>query len=215
MFCILWVIFQTLAVVVEGGVSSGSAEALANGGVNNNGGAAAGNNAKPGAQNGVPLNGEPLMAHLVQLGGSFFIQPVGNLIGQAPLQQLIPIGALQQGGAFLVGQTGTASVNPQGQVAQAVRGGPVTLFAVLSQRNAGGDPQGAVLTPSQLQLISKAGLNDQQHLGAAVGNAAGRGRFQRSVAARLRRTQSPVMKVKAAEDEEECSGMEMEERQEK
>lgn len=211
MFCILWVIFQTLAVVVEGGVSSGSAEALANGAVNNNG-AAAGNNANPGAQNGVPLNGEPFVARLVQLGGSIFIQPVGNQVGQ---QQLIPIGALQQGGAFLVGQAGRTSVNPQGQVAQAARNGPVTLFAVLPQGNAGGDLQGALLTPSQVQLISLAGLNNQQQAGAAGGQAAGRVRFQRSVAARLRRTQSPVMKAMATEEEEECSGTETEEKQEK
>lgn len=214
MFCVLWVIFQTLTVVVEGGVSSGSAEALANGGVNNNG-AAAGNNANPGAQNGVPINGEPLVAHLVQLGGSFFIQPVRNQVGQAPLQQLIPIGALPQGGAFLVGQAGTASVNPQGQMNQGARGGPVTLFAVLPQGNAGGNPQGALLTPGQVQLISVAGLNNQQQPAAAGGRTAGRVRFQRSVAARLRRTQSPVMKVMAAEDEEECSGMVMEELQAK
>lgn len=212
MFCILWVVFQTLAVVVEGGVSSGSAEALAKGGVNNNG-AAAGNNPNPGAQNGVSLNTEPLVARLVQLGGSFFIQPVGNQVGQAPLQQLIPIGAVQQTGAFLVGQSGGANVNLQGQVVQGVRGGPVTLFAVLAQRNAGGDPQGALLTPSQVHVFSLAGLNNQQQPGAAVGPAAGRLRFQRSVAARLRRTQSPVMKVMAAEEEEECSGMETEEEQ--
>lgn len=214
MFCILWVIFQTLAVVVEGGVSSGSAEALAKGGVNNNG-AAAGNNANPGAQNGVPLNGEPLVARLIQLGGSFFMQPVGNQVDQGPLQQLIPIGALQQGGAFLVGQAGGANVNPQGQVVQAARHGPVTLFAVLPQRNAGGGPQGALLTPGQMQLISVAGLNNQQQPGAVGGQAAGRVRFQRSLAARLRRTQSPVMKVMTAEEEEECSGMEEEEKQAK
>lgn len=214
MFCILWVIFQILAVVVEGGVSSGSAEALANGGVNNNG-AAAGNNANPGAQNGVPLNGEPIVAQLVQLGGSFFVQPVGKQIGQTPVQQLIPIGGLQPGGPFLVGHAGGANVNPQGQVTQAARGGPVTLFAVLPQRNGGGGPQGAVLTPGQVQLISVAGLNNQQQPGAAGGRAAGRARFQRSVAARLRRTQSPVMKVMAAEEEEECSGMETEQKQAK
>ncbi|KAK9540409.1 hypothetical protein VZT92_002863 [Zoarces viviparus] len=213
MFCILWVVFQTLAAVVEGGVSSGSAETLANGGVNNNG-AAGGNNASPGAQNGVPINGEPLVAHLVQLGSSFFIQPVGNQVGQAALQQLIPVGALQQGGAFLAGQVGTANVNPQGQLTQGANGGPVTLFALLPQRNAGGSPQGAMLTPGQVQLIPVAGLNNQQQLGAA-----GRLRFQRSVAARLRRTQPPVMKAMAAEEEEEeeeeCSGMELEGKQAK
>ncbi|AWP05560.1 Hypothetical protein SMAX5B_011589 [Scophthalmus maximus] len=198
MFCALWVLFQTLAVVVQGGVSSGSDEALANGAVNNNGGAVAGSNANSGAHRGVPPNSEPLVARLVQLGGSFFIQPVGNQIGQAPLQQLIPIGALQQGGAFPVVQTGGANVNPQGQVAQTAGGGPVTLLAVLSQRNAGGNPggqHGALLTPGQVQLISTAGLNNQPQPGAAGGNAAGRVRFQRSVAARLRGTQSPVTKT--------------------
>lgn len=215
MFCTLWLLFQTLAVVVEGGATSGSAEALANGGVNNNGRAAAGNNANNGAQNGVPLNGEPLLAQLVQLGGSFFIQPVGNQIGQVPLQQLIPIGAFQSAGALLPMQAGGANVNPQGQVAQAARGGPVTLFAVLSQRNAGGDPQGAVMTPGQVQLVPRAGLNYQQQLGAAGGNAAGRGRFLRSVAARLRGTQSAARKVMADEDDEDCSGMEVEEKQTK
>ncbi|XP_078022393.1 uncharacterized protein LOC144462474 [Epinephelus lanceolatus] len=204
MFCLLWLILQTLAVVVEGGVSSGSAEALANGGVNNNG-AAAGNSANKGAQNGVPLNGEPLVGRLVQLGGSFFLQPVGNQVGQ----QLIPIGALQQGGTFAVVQAGAASVNPQ--VTQSARGQPVTLFAVVPQGNAGGNQQGALLTTGQVQLISVAGLNSQQQQpGAAGGRAAGRVRFQRSVAARLRRTQSPVMKAVEAEEVEENSGMEME-----
>lgn len=211
MFCILWVIFQILAAAEGGGVS-GSSEALANGALNNNGGAAAGNNANPGVQNGVPLNGEPIAGRLVQIGGSLFIQPVGNPVDQPPLQQLIPIGGLQQGGAILLGRTGAANVNPQGQGA---RGGPVTLFVLLSQRNAGGDPQGAVFTPGQVQLIPLAGLNNQQQAGAAGGTAAGRLRFQRSVAARLRRTQLPVMKVAATEEEEECSGMEVEEKQTK
>jgi len=189
-------------------VSSGSAEALANGVVNTNG--AAGNNANPGAQNGVPINGEHLVAYLVQLGGSFFIQPVGNQVGQAPLQQLIPVGALQQGGAFLAGQAGIANVSPQGQLTKGANGGPVTLFAVLPQRNAGGNPQSAPFTPGQVQLIPVAGLNNHQ-LGAAGGRTVGRLRFQRSVAARLSRTQFPVMKAMAAEEEEEeCSGMEME-----
>lgn len=200
MFCLLWVIFQTFALVVKGGVSSGSAEALVNGRVNNNGGAgAAGNNGNAGAQNAVPLNGNPILGRLVQLGGSLFIQPIGNPINQAPLQQLIPVTALQQGGAFLVGQTGGANVNPQGPIAQQAGG---TLFAVLPQRNAGGNPQTAVLTPGQVQLIP--GL-------VGGGNPPGIVRFQRSVAARLRRTQPPVMKVPNAEEEdEECSGMEPE-----
>lgn len=207
MFCILWVIFQTMAVVVEGGVSSGSAEALAKAQVKNNG-AAAGNSPNPGAQNGVQQNTEPLVVRLIQLGGSFFAQPIGNQVGQATLQQLIPVGGIQQTGLFLVGQSGGANVNLQGQLAQ---GEPLTLFAVLPQRNAGGDPQGALLTPSQVHLFSLARLKNQQQLGAAVGPVVGRLRFQRSAAARLRRTQSPVMKVMAAEEEEECSGMETEE----
>uniref|UniRef100_A0A665TJ69 Uncharacterized protein n=1 Tax=Echeneis naucrates TaxID=173247 RepID=A0A665TJ69_ECHNA len=172
MFSILWVIFQSLAVVVEGGVSSGSVEALANRGLNNNGGAVAGNNGNAGAQNGIPLNGEPLVAHVVPLGGPFFIQSVGNQIAQAPLQQLIPVAALQPGGPLLLGQAGGTNVNQQDQVAQAVRGGPVTLFAVLSQRNVGGDPQGAVLTPGQVQLLSRGGVNLQLQPGIAGGSAA-------------------------------------------
>lgn len=191
-------------------MSSQSAEALANGGVNNNGGTAAGNNANPGVQNGVPLNGEPIVGRLVQVGGSLFIQPVGNPVGQPALQQLIPIGGLQQGGVLLLGQTGGANVNPLGQGAQGARGGPVTLLALLSQRNAGGDPQGAVFTPGQVQLIPLAGPNNQQQ---AAGAKAGRLRFQRSAAARLRRTQLPAMKEVATEEEEECSGMEVEEKQ--
>lgn len=208
MFYILWVIFQTLAFVVEGGVTSGSAEALAKGGVNNNG-AAAGNNPKPGDQNRVPLNTEPLIVRLFQLGGSFFIQPVGNQVGQGLLQPLIPFGAVHQPGAFLVGQFGGANVNPEGWVAQGTRGGPVTLFAVLPQRNVGGDPRGVLLTPNQVHLFSPAGLKNQPPLGAAAGPAAARLRFQRSVAVRARRAKSPVMKAMAAEEEQECSGMEM------
>lgn len=211
MFCILLVIFQTMAVVVEGGVSSGSAETLAKAQAKNNG-AAAGNNPNPGAQNGVQQNTEPLVVRLIQLGGSFFAQPIGNQVGQATLQQLIPVGGVQQTGLFLLGQSGGANVNLQRQLAQGAGSEPLTLFAVLPQRNAGGDPQGALLTPSQVHLFSLARLKNQQQLGAAVGPVAGRLRFQRSAAARLRRTQSPVMKVMAAEEEEEeCSGMETEE----
>ncbi|KAK5866155.1 hypothetical protein PBY51_020365 [Eleginops maclovinus] len=214
MFCTLWILLYTFALVVEGGVSSGSAEALANGGVNNNR-AAAGNNANVGGQNGIPLNGQPLVGHLVQLGGSFFIQPVGNQVGQPPLQQLIPIGALPQGGAFLVGQGSAVNVNPQGQMTQGVGAGPVTLYAVLPQGNVGGNPQGSLLTPGQVQLISVAGLNNQPQPGVAGGRAAGGVRFQRSLAARLRRTQFPVMKVVAADEDEECSGTDFEEKQTK
>lgn len=192
-------------------MSSGSTEALANGGMNNNG-AAAGN---AGVQNVVPLSTEPILVRLVQFGGSLFIQPIGNQLGQALVPQLIPIGALQENGAFLVGQTGAASVNPQAQVVQGARGGLATLFALLPQRNVGGDPQGALLTPGQVQLITPDGLKVQQQPGPAaiVGQAGGRLRFQRSLAARLRRAQSPLMKVMAAEEEEECSGMETEDKQ--
>lgn len=212
MLCLLWVIFQILAAVEGGGASSGSAEALANGGANNNG-AAAGNIANAGAQNGLPLNGEAIVGRLVQIGGSLFIQPVGNPKGQPPLQQLIPIGGLQQGGAVLMGQAGGANVNAQGQVAPGAGGGPVTVFTLLSQRNAGGDPQGAVFPPGQVQLIPLTGLNNQQQAGAAGGIVAGRLRFQRSAAALLRRIQFPVMKEEASEEEEECSGIEVEEKQ--
>ncbi|CAK6958460.1 hypothetical protein NQZ68_039075 [Scomber scombrus] len=187
MLCILLVIFQTLAVVVEGG-SSGSGEAVAIAGVQNNG-AAAGNNANPIAPNGVQLNVDALLAQLLKVGGPILIQPLRNPIGQ----QLIPIGALQQGGPYLVG----ANLNPQGQVAQAARGGQFIVFPMQPQINNRGIPQGAMLTPGQMQLLTAAGLNNQQQPGAAGGRAIGSLRFQRSVAARLRRTQSSVMKVDA------------------
>lgn len=206
MFCILWLVFHTLALVVEGGVSSASAEALAKGGANNNG-AAAGNNANPGPPNGAQPNTEPLLAHLVQIGGLLFLQPVG----QGSLQQLIPIGVTPQTAALLVGQTGGANVSPQGQGTLGAGPGPVTLLAVLPQRNAETDPQGPMLAPSQMRLLSVAGMNNQQQPAAAVRPAAARLRFQRSVAARLLGTQPPVTTMMAAEDEEDCSGMEMEE----
>lgn len=193
-------------------MSSASAEALAKAQAKNNG-AVAGNNLNPGAQNGVQQNTEPLLVRLIQLGGSFFAQPIGNQVGQAALPQLIPIGGVQQTGLFLVGQSGGANVNPQGPLAQGAGNEPLTLFAVLPQGSAGGDPQGVLLTPSQVHLFSLARLRNQQQLAAAVGPAAGRLRFQRSAAARLRRTQPPAMKVTAAEEEEECSGMETEEDQ--
>lgn len=202
MFCILLVIFQTLAVVVQGG-NSGSGEAVAiAGGINN--GAAAGNNANPIAQNGVQLSIDALLAQLLKLGGPILIQPLRNQIGQ----QLIPIGALQPGGPYIVGTIG-ANLNPQGQVAQAARGGQVIVFPGQPQ-NAGGSPQGAMLTPGQVQLLTAAGLKNQLLPGAAGGRAVGNLRFQRSVAARLRRTQAPVMKVVAAVEDEESSGMEAE-----
>ena len=206
MLCILLVIFQALAFVVEGG-SSGSGEAIAIAGGQNNG-AAAGNNANPIGANGVQLNVDALLAQLLRLGGPILIQPLRNQIGQ----QLIPIGALQQGGPYLVGPVG-ANLNPQGQAAQAVRGGQFVVFPMQPQINARGSPQGAVLTPGQMQMLTAAGLNNQQQPGAAGGRAIGSLRFQRSVAARLRRTQSPVTKVTAAEEEEESSGMEAEKNQ--
>lgn len=210
----LWVIFPTLAVVVQGGVSSGSAEAL----LKNNGGgaAAAGNVANPGVQNGVPLAGEAIMARLVQLGGSLFIQPVGNP-GQPPLQQLIPISAVQQGGTFLVGQGGGANGNLQ--IAQQAGSVPVMLFPVAPQNNAGTGPQPPMQIPGQVQLFSVAGPSNQQQqqLGVAAGGggaqARGRLRFLRSVAARLRGTQPPITKADVDEEEEECSGMDTEEKQ--
>ncbi|MEQ2228012.1 hypothetical protein ILYODFUR_004313 [Ilyodon furcidens] len=215
MFCMLWVIFSTLAVVVQGGVSSGSAEALLKGGAKNNGGGAAatGNVGNAGAQNGVPLAGEAIMARLVQLGGSLFIQPVANP-GQPPLQQLIPISALQQGGTFLLGQGGGANGNLQ--MAQQAGSGPVMLYALAPQNNAGIGPDLPMQIPGQVQLFSVAGPNtQQQQLGVAAGGAQARGRlrFQRSVAARLRRMQSPLMKAEADEEEEEISGMDTEEKQ--
>lgn len=211
MFCVLWLVFHTLALVVEGGASSASAEALAKGGANNNG-AAAGNNANPGTPNGAQPNTEPLLAHLVQIGGLLFLQPVGNQVGQGSLQQLIPIGVTPQTAALLLGQTGGANANPQGQGTLGAGPGPLTLLAVLPQRNAGADPQEAMLAPNQMHLLSVAGMNNQQQpAAAAVGPAAARLRFQRSVAARLLGTQRPVTTVMAAEDEEDCSGMETEE----
>lgn len=212
MYCMLWVIFQSLALVVESGVSSGSAEALANRGVKNNGGPGAANGANAGAQNGVPLTGQPFVAQVVQVGNTLFIQPLGNPVGQAPPQQLIPVAVLPQGGAFLMGQAGGATMNLQGPGTQQAGGG---LFAVLPQRNVGGGPQSVVLTPGQVQLMSAVGQNNPQPLGGVVGAAkpSGKLRFRRSVAARLRRTQSPVMKTTPAEDEEECSGVDTEEKQ--
>lgn len=203
MFCTLWVIFQALVVVVEGGVSSGIAETPAKVGLNNNG-AAAGSKPNPRAQNGVQPNAEPLVARLVQVGGSFFIQPVGNQVGQFPLQQLIPIGAVQQAGTFFVGQSSGANVNLQGQLAQGA-----TLFAVLPRENAGGDPQGAPLNQNQVYLFSLAGLKNEQQLGAAAGTVAGRLRLPR-VAARLRR-RSPEVNVMTTEEEDECSGIDTDE----
>lgn len=198
--------------MVESDASSGSAEALANRRANNNGGQGAAQGANNGAQNGVPLNGDPFLAQIVQVGSSFFLQPLGNPVGQAPVQQLIPVAVLQQGGAFLMGQAGGATVKLQGLATQQAGGGPVNVFAVLPQGNVGGAPQGVMLTPGQVQLVSVVGQNNQQPLGGVGGaaNLNGRLRFQRSVAARLRRMQSPVMKT-ATEDEEECSGVETEE----
>jgi len=101
-------------------------------------------------------------------------------------------------------------------MAQQAGGGPVTLFTVLPQFNAGIEPQPAVLTPAQLQLVSVAVPNNQQQLAGAggVGKPRGRVRFQRSSAARLRRKpeHDPLMKVTAGEEEEEGSGIDTEEK---
>lgn len=199
MFCTLWVIFQALVVVVEGGVSSGIAVTPAKVGLNNNG-AAAGREPNPGAQNGVQLN-----ARLVQDGGSFFIQPVGNQVGHVPLQQLIPIGAVQQAGTFFVGQSSGANVNLQGLLAQGA-----ALFAVLPGENAGRDPQGALLNQNQVYVFPLAGLKNEQQLGASAGTVAGRLRPPRSVAARLRR-RSPEVNMMTTEEEDECSGIDTDE----
>ena len=188
MLCTLWVIFQALAAAVEAGVFSASAETLAKLAASNNNGAAAG------TQIG---NAEPLLVRLVQLGGSFLLQPVGTRVGQFPL---IPA---QPGGTVLVGGPGALSV--QEQLAQGSTGGVVTLLAAPPSGSAGRDPQAALLQPGQARLLPAATPSD-----AAARPAAGRLSFQRSVGAPVRRTRSPELLTTEEEEEEEmeeCSAM--------
>ncbi|CAL8351696.1 unnamed protein product [Boreogadus saida] len=213
MFGMLWLILHTLALLAEGGVSSGSGEVAAgNGGGNNNnnngvggGGAAAG---IPQNGAGLPQNGlQPLINpayQLVPVGGSFFIQPFGNALApqgpqgpQGPVrqqQQLVPFGPFQQGagGFFLGPQAVNLIPQSQGGVVQAgaagVGGAP--LYTVLSQH---GGPRGPMfLQGQQLQLVPlnpqnpilQSQLQQGPVLRGAVGNvAAGRARARRSVAA--------------------------------
>lgn len=206
MLCTLLLIFHTWALAVEGGAISASAEALAKGGANNNGAAAGAN----GAPNGAQANAQPLLANLVQIGGVLFLQPVVKQAGQASLQPLIPIGVTPQTAAFIVGQPGGAGLGPLGQVTVGVGGGgPVTLLTVV--------PQGNAAAANKPQLLSVAGLSNQQQgaAPAALGPAAARLRARRSLAARLLGTQAPVTAVVAAtttaEEEDDWSGMEEEE----
>uniref|UniRef100_A0AAV2LGC8 Uncharacterized protein n=1 Tax=Knipowitschia caucasica TaxID=637954 RepID=A0AAV2LGC8_KNICA len=188
MLCILWLTILSLSVPVKGGLISASAEALAKAG-GKNVGAAAGNNINAAAQNGV--NGQAVVAHIVPFGGTFFLQQAGNQVGQPPVQQLIPLSAVQQGGQFVVGQPG-----------QPGPGSPITLFTILPQGGGIGTPQNTVLTQGQVQLISAAGVSSQ----AAPGNAGGIPgglRFVRSAATRLRRTKVSGTKAMASEEEEE------------
>lgn len=206
MLCTLWVVFQALAVAVEAGVLSASAEALAKLAANNNG-AAAGTSSRAGTQTGIQPHAQPLLARLIQLGGSYFLQPVGTQVGQFPL---IPVGTVQPAGTLLVGQSG---VHPlQEQLAQGATGGMVTLLAVLPQGGAGGDPQAGLLKPDQASLLPAATLSNQQHLAVAATPAGGKLRFQRSVGAPVRRMRSPELMMTAEEEEEpeeeeECSGI--------
>lgn len=193
MFCTLWLVFQAWAVAVEGGVFSASAEALAKPAADNYG-VAAGNGPNPGSQ----PNAEPLSVRLIQLGGSFFIQPVGTQVGRFPL---IPVRTVQRAGTFVVGQPDY--LNLQELLAQGAAGGTLALFTGLPQGNAGGDPQAAPLNP---ELFPAATWSNQQRLGAAVGPP----RFQRSAEAPVRRRRSPEL-LTTEEAEEEFSGMDTDE----
>ncbi|CAL8332703.1 unnamed protein product [Lota lota] len=232
MFRMLWLILHALALLAEGGVSSGSGEvAGGNGGGNNNngvgGGVGAGINGVGRPQNGLQPLINPAF-QLVPVGGSFFIQPFGNTLApQGPVQQqqqLVPFGAFQQAaGGFFLGPQGAANLIPQaqggmGQVGAAGAGaGGVPLYTVLSQH---GGPQGPMfLQGQQLQLVP---LNQQNQLqqGAALrggtGNGpAGQARARRSVAAYPRRMQAMAMMEATARtmvaEEEESSGVDTEE----
>lgn len=193
MFCTLWVVFQAWAVAVEGGVFSASAEALAKLAANNNG-AAAGTGPNPGTQ----PNAEALSVRLIQLGGSFFIQPVGTQVGRLPL---IPAGTVQRAGTFVVGQPG--NLNLQERLAEGAAAGTIARFPVLPQGSAGGGPQAA---PPNPDLFPAAALSDRQRQGPAVGSL----RFRRSVEAPVRKRRSPEL-LMAEEEEEESSGMDTDE----
>ncbi|XP_045579178.1 uncharacterized protein isoform X1 [Salmo salar] len=195
MFCMLWIIFQTMALLVAaGGQSSGSGEGGGgNGGVVNGG--MVGNAVNPGVMNGLALNGQPFLAQVVPVGGSLLIQQSGAL-GQAAMPQLVPIGALQQGGALPVGQVGASNGMPlqQGQLPQ-LANGVVPLFAVLPQANCIGGPQ----APMLMQIIPVGGENNIQQ-------PAGKARVKHSVPfhgmATSTRTDTPLTKVTAGEVEE-------------
>ncbi|XP_035599501.1 uncharacterized protein LOC118362892 isoform X1 [Oncorhynchus keta] len=202
MFCMLWIIFQTMALLVAaGGQSSGSGEGGGgggNGGVVNGG--IVGNAVNPGVMNGLALNGRPFLAQVVPVGGSLLIQQSGAL-GQAAMPQLVPIGALQQGGALPVEQVGAANGMPlqQGQLPQ-LANGVVPLFAVLPQANGIGGPQASML----MQIIPVGGgINIQQ---PAAGGKAGKARVKHSVPfhgmATSTRTNTPLTKVTTGEVEE-------------
>lgn len=193
MFCTLWLVFQAWAVAVEGGVFSASAEALDKLAANSNG-AAAGTFPNPGTQ----PNAEPLSVRLIQLGGSFFIQPVGTQVGRFPL---IPVGTVQRAGTVAVGRPD--NLNLQGLLAQGAAGRTATLSPVLPQGNAGGDRQAASLNPD---LFPAATLSSQLRLGATVRPP----RFQRSAETPIRRRRSPEL-LTEEEKEEESSGMDTDE----
>lgn len=197
MFCTLWLVFQAWAVAVEGGVYSHRAEALAKLATNSNG-AAAGTG--PGPNPGTQPNAEPLSVRLIQLGGSFVIQPVGTQVGRFPL---IPVGTVPGAGTFARGQPD--SLNLQELLAQGAAGGAATLFPVLPQGNAGGDPQAAPLNPD---LFPAATLSNQLWWGATVRPP----RFQRSSETPVRRRRSPELLTEEEEEgEEETSGMDTDE----
>ncbi|XP_070971278.1 uncharacterized protein [Oncorhynchus clarkii lewisi] len=178
MFCMLWIIFQTMPLLVAaGGQSSGSGEGGGggNGGVVNVG--MVGNAVNPGVMNGLALNGRPFLA------------------------QLVPIGALQQSGALPVEQVGAANGMPlqQGQLPQ-LANGVVPLFAVLPQANGIGGPQASML----MQIIPVGGGNNIQQ--PAAGGKAGKARVKHSVPfhgmATSTRTNTPLTKVTTGEVEE-------------
>ncbi|XP_042167928.1 uncharacterized protein LOC121841813 isoform X2 [Oncorhynchus tshawytscha] len=188
MFCMLWIVFQTMSLLVEaGGQSSGSGEAGGgNGGVVNGGMVV--NAVKPGVMNGLVLNGQPFLAQVIPLG-------------QAAMPQLVPIGALQQGGALPIGQAGAANGVPlqQGQLPQ-LANRVVPLFAVLPQANGIGGPQ----APMLMQIIPVGGGNNLQQ--PAAGGKARKARVKHSVPFHgmptSTRTDTPLTKVIAGEVEE-------------